>query len=557
MRWTQKYINFLLDGSEYYDFELATEGIAMYGSSPYDDDAVIDINVCSGFTSTIRWSGATMETFTLDFITTTGLDNYFVDVPNAYSGGTIDRSIVANYTDDEYFTFHPVSGWSTNISYEILPISNCAVKLNGGFYQGFFKLSDYPYEMMPTRMRKGWTVDMIVGYPDGKSGTGTTLNDLFSGNGGFIFYLGTRGEDKYWNGFTTGATGEEAVLFNWSGLTVTDPRYLQYYEFVPTSSGHTPSLDPLHPSYNEGNVYGGYTLGYSYGAGTQTGEGEPLNFSPLYTHGDEFVTVRVINGAISGGTSGKTTYESYSYKGYYHYTNHLPYAERYFDDNTVPLYVKYPWKSITDNAFGIRIRPDGHIGYRVLRMGNVCQTGTTTNIDGAITGTTTPIYQLVESYSASPIYTAGGNGSINITVVFERYIELNDCELIYNDYRKGTLTIYVNARPVFREENFEEIMPHALDRQKELQNGVPFNISWGGGTQGLLESVTFGGIDAPDRNLMLQNYFAGTFTGSLQTFKMYIRPLHVPQIIHNFELRKAQYNMLGDFGGRYIFITRA
>jgi len=556
MRWTQKYINFLLDGSEYYDFELATEGTAMYGISLYDDDAVIDINVCSGFTSTIRWSGATMEAFTLDFITTTGLDNYFVDIPNAYSGGTIDTRIAANYTDDEYFEFHPVSGWSTNISYEILPISNCAVKLNGGFYQGFFKLYEYPYEMMPSRMRKGWTVDMIVGYPDGKSGTGTTLNDLFANNGGFIFYLGTRGEDKYWNGFTTGATGEETILFNWSGLTVTDPRYLQYYQFAPTSAGKTPSLDPLNPSFNDGNVYGGYTLGYSYGLGT-TSEGEPLNYSPLFTQGDEFVTVRIINGGVSGGTSGKTTYESYDYKGYYHYTNHLPYAERYFDDNTIPLYVKYPWKSITDNAFGIRIRPDGHIGYRVLRIGNVCQTGTTTNIDGSITGTTTPIYQLEESYSASPIYTAGDNGSINITIVFERYIELNDCELIYNDYRKGTLTIYVNARPVFREENFEEIIPHALDRQKELQNGVPFNISWGGGTQGLLESVTFGGIDAPDRNLLLQNFFAGSFTGSLQTFKMYIRPLHVPQIIHNFELRKAQYNMLGDFGGRYIFITRA
>jgi hypothetical protein len=557
MRWTQKYINFLLDGSEYYDFELATEGTAMYGYSTYDDDAVIDINVCSGFTSTIRWSGATMEAFTLDFITTTGLDNYFVDTPNAYSGGTIDTSISAVYTDDEYFEFHPVSGWSTNISYEIIPISNCAVKLNGGFYQGFFKLYEYPYEMMPSRMRKGWTVDMIVGYPDGKSGTGTTLNDLFSNNGGFIFYLGTRGEDKYWNGFTTGATGEETVLFNWSGLTITDPRYLQYYQYAPTSVGQTPSLDPLHPSYSDSNVYGGYTLGYSYGAGTETGEGEPLNFSPLYTQGDEFVTVRIINGEVSGGTSGKTTYESYDYKGYYHYTNHLPYAERYFDDNTIPLYVKYPWKSITDNAFGIRIRPDGHIGYRVLRIGNVCQTGTTTNIDGAITGTTTPIYQMEEAYSSSPIYTAANNGSINITIVFERYIELNDCELIYNDYRKGTLTIYVNARPVFREENFEEIIPHALDRQKELQNGVPFNISWGGGTQGLLESVTFGGIDAPDRNLLLQNFFAGSFTGSLQTFKMYIRPLHVPQIIHNFELRKAQYNMLGDFGGRYIFITRA
>lgn len=151
---------------------------------------------------------------------------------------------------------------------------------------------------------------------------------------------------------------------------------------------------------------------------------------------------------------------------------------------------------------------------------------------------------------------ANDTGHTNITIVFERYIELNECELIYSKYRKGTLTIYVNARPVFRQRNFEEIIPHELDRQKELQNGVPFNISWGGGTQGLIESVTFGGIDAADRGLMLEKTFAGTWTGSLHSFKMYIRPLYVPQIIHNFELRKNQYGMQGDFGGRYLFITK-
>jgi hypothetical protein len=587
MRWTQKYINFLLDSSEYYDFELATEATAMYGRWLFDDDAVIDVNICSGLTSTIRWSGATMSAFDLNYITTTGLDNYFVDFPNAYSGGTIDTSIIAHYTDNEYFRFHPVSGWSTNISYEIIPQTACLNKLNGGFYQGFFKLHQYPYEMMPSRMRKGWTVDMIVKYPDGKTGTGTTLNDLFPNNEGFIFYFGTRGEDKYWNGFTTGATGEESVLFNWSGLTITDERYQQFfypttnagmagvdiyyyrpsetagisdylyyhtsnrgYGMIPSASD-SPSLDPLNPSVNDGNVYGGFKIGYAYGGGTSmtmTSDAASLGYSPLFTQGDDFVT--------TGSTSGHTTYESYSYIGYYHYTNHKPYAGRYFNENTVPLFVKYPFKSITDNAFGIRIRPDGHIGYRVLRMGNICQTGTTTNVTNGISGTTTPTYQVEEAYSPSTIWKANNNGYVNITVVFERYIELNECKVIYNNYRKGTLTIYVNARPVFRQENFEEIIPHALDRQKELQNGVPFNISWGGGTQGLLESVTFGGIDAADRNLMLQRLFAGTWTGSVHSFKMYIRPLYVPQIIHNFEVRKNQYSMQGDFGGRYIFITK-
>jgi hypothetical protein len=625
MRYNQKYVNFLLDGSEYYDFELATESTSMYGASSYDDDAVIDINLCSGLTSSIRWTGATIDTFNLEYITTTGLDNYFVSVPHAYSGGTINTGITVSFTDNDYFTLYPVSGWSTNLSYQIIPASGCTAKLNGGFYQGFFKLFHYPYQMMPSRMRKGWTVDMIVKYPSGKTGTGTTLNDVFPNNAGFIFYMGTRGEDKYWNGFTTGTPSETSVLFNWSGLTITDPRYMKFY--YPTSSageggvgiyyynpsmtagvsdflqyeeykdqgigyGEDPppddylfyqargdsygqypgwdigyaygggsvqsaSLDPLYPDVNLGNVYGGFAYGFAYGDGTETQVYQStLGYSPLFTHGDEFITGVTSGGTITGYTTGRTTYESLSYSGYYHYTNHRPYAGRFFNENNIPLYVKYPWKNITDNAFGIRIRPDGHIGYRVLRIGNICQTGLTITMANGITGTTTPTYKWEEAYSPFPIWNAGNTGYVNITIVFERYIELNECEARYNQYRKGTLTIYVNARPVFVQDNFEEIIPHALDRQKELQNGVPFNISWGGGTQGLLESVTFGGIDAPDRNLMLQTLFAGTWMGTLHSFKMYIRPLLVPQVIHNFELRKAQYGMQGDFGGRYIFITR-
>lgn len=567
MKYNHRHVDFLLDGSEYYDFELATDDTQTFGDSLYDDGLVINVNICSGLTSTVRWTGATVGNFELDYITTTGLDNYFVDVPNAYSGGTIDTSIVAVFTTGDTFEFFPVSGWSTTVSYEITSQGACLKKLNGGFYQGFFKLHEYPYEMMPARVHKGWTVDMIVKYPNVKTGTGTTLNDLYPQNGGFIFYMGTRAEDKYWNGFTT---GETAVLFNWSGLTITDPRYQIYYgqpvnfnnggvdmnHYNPYPSAgvgdylyyQTSNMGyGMFPYANQGNVYGGFTVGYAYGGGgTMTYIYPELSYSPLYTYGDEFVT--------SGGTS---------YEGYYHYYNHRPYVERYYSNNTQPLFPKYPWKNITDNAFGVRITDDGRIGYRVLRVGNICQTGTTMNYSNGetytFTGTTTPVYKLEEAYSTSPIFTAGNTGYINITIVFDRYIELNDCELIYDvaeKYRKGTLTIYVNARPVFQQENFVEIIPHALDRQKELQNAVPFNLSWGGGTQGLMESVTFGGIDTADRNLMLQQHFTGTWMGSLQTFKMYIKPLSVPQIIHNFLVRKPTYNMAGDFGGRYIFITK-
>ena len=40
-------------------------------------------------------------------------------------------------------------------------------------------------------------------------------------------------------------------------------------------------------------------------------------------------------------------------------------------------------------------------------------------------------------------------------------------------------------------ENFEEIIPRELNCEKEKQLGVPFNISWGGGSQGLHDHLIF------------------------------------------------------------------
>ena len=57
--------------------------------------------------------------------------------------------------------------------------------------------------------------------------------------------------------------------------------------------------------------------------------------------------------------------------------------------------------------------------------------------------------------------------------------------------RKGTLTIFVNGRPVLTDPDFEEIIPRRLNAEKQKQVGVPFNISWGGGTQGLIDNQTF------------------------------------------------------------------
>ena len=70
-------------------------------------------------------------------------------------------------------------------------------------------------------------------------------------------------------------------------------------------------------------------------------------------------------------------------------------------------------------------------------------------------------------------------------------VNLNERWIIEKSNRLGSLKIYVNGKLFYVINGFEEIIPRGLNAEKEKQLGVPFNISWGGGTQGLRESLTF------------------------------------------------------------------
>jgi hypothetical protein len=61
---------------------------------------------------------------------------------------------------------HKFSGVPMYTAYEMVSKYNDQVgryvELYGGFYQGFYKLFGYDYEILPERMKKGWTVEMIL-----------------------------------------------------------------------------------------------------------------------------------------------------------------------------------------------------------------------------------------------------------------------------------------------------------------------------------------------------------------------------------------------------------
>jgi hypothetical protein len=159
-------------------------------------------------------------------------------------------------------------------------------------------------------------------------------------------------------------------------------------------------------------------------------------------------------------------------------------------------------------------------------------------------------------------YTTEGNESAAKKVTL---VNLNEQWLLEKKYRKGRLKIYVNGRLIHTVNDVEEIIPRALNTDKEKQVGVPFNISWGGGTQGLRENLTFSSttgttyIQDPEclpnndlsgttlsgisTNILLEQNFGGTFEGGISQFRMYVTPLSAPEVKHNFDLLKDNFSM--------------
>ena len=100
--------------------------------------------------------------------------------------------------------------------------------------------------------------------------------------------------------------------------------------------------------------------------------------------------------------------------------------------------------------------------------------------------------------------------------------------------RKGRLNFYVNGFLKYSIENFDEFLFKDLFEYREKQEGVPFNYSLGGGSQGLLETNTIGGPDPLDENLIIQENFAGTFLGDISKFRLYECCLDITTIRYRF-----------------------
>jgi len=581
-----------VSNSDYWDFYLATDETSGGCDSLLSGSCFVvwyDFNnpdtFLSGNTnslhSLVSWTGATNSGYTLNTIGLTGIDNGLITFDKA-SGDTTNQALLSALTNstlviqsgDTGLMMNAVTGTTSGLTYDIIVSSGVTegqyMDFRGGFYQGFYKLDGYSYQVLPTRVNHSWSAEFWL-KPKDITTTGTTLNDLYPNNKGFFFYMGTRAENKFWNQFygaDTGCTSACTATACTSGETVSEwctiPKENDVYII-----GEDGFEVPLSGEKIDFEMITNNFLIYGRGSGKTnmvrvTGQTDSILIVTDETQHDS-TNSNCACSRCSGPMDGLASKRVCDYDG----NGILVARTRKVVTNSTNPFLIYgrsngkgrccgpsdgygretvnsfsgftsPYVGgdsdynfdIIDNALGFRITDDGRIGYRLLKVTGECQTvsGKTTYVSGVT---------IEEKYS-EPNMVAIDDWSY-VVIKFVTGFK-TDCELETASRRKGKLMFYVNAKLKFVVNEFDEFIARRLDEYKDKQVGVPFNFSLGGGSQGLIESQTFDGLDQEDRNLPIQENFAGSFVGSISQFKFNICELKYCNIVENYVAGIATYD---------------
>ena len=554
-----------------FDFNSSGTTKCQTNSCTFDDDTIVSENYWNPTHTDPNFCPIVTE---LCDVGLTGIDNGLV---KNMSGETIEITTGLYETESDKFSrykydrrmkMHPITGFTTSenrlwndnsYSYDMYyttdgnPVGYFA-RLNGGFFQGFYKLPGYDYQVFPQRVSLGWTAEFMLRYR-WTGDTSVGLNARYPDNKGTFFYMGARAENKFYHyadGEPKQDTGYTRVT---SGLTCmhtcgcastanTSSECLQVYQPSGGTITHCTCGCPCdcesHAKYPEKDpLYDGVSNALSLRLSGDTG-------SPRLC----VKTYRITGGCEHSGTcltgltyhTGTSVTEWCSTRGI-------------FDDCSGTTYPNVEhWVQI-DAVFQRREWLDTCDLYEKGGLGLLVKDEYFATIENrSVTLVEPPI-------THDPGYIPPSTEVVTFTDMWTEE----------QKYRLGTLKFYVNGKLFLVAENFEEIIPRLLNVEKEKQIGVAYNISVGGGTQGLHDNLTFSagcpaelsGITYQQDPECLTNYdlehteysglttqirleeiFGGSMIGDVSAFRMYTEPLNASQIRHNFKLLKNRYNLL-------------
>ena len=585
-----------LSNDQYWDFYLASDDNSSIGNSGLTsgDCFVVwyDFNEISSYqnleissttlNSIVSWSGGTNSGYTFNTIGLTGIDNGLVkfekdilDVSNEALLSALTGTTLIIQSGTTKLILNQVTGFTGDYIYPINHMTGDTgdyKQFCGGFYQGYYKIDGSTYEVLPDLTNRSWAAEFWL-KPEGNcSGyTGTTLNDAYPNNKGIFFYLGTRAENKFWNQFygvntgctsactisdsaCTGTVSTFCTVIKESDVSIlNDNGYLtslippqNYFENISNPFliyGRAVDTSPNILTGNTGTLFYSGSTSYlqdenccnvnsSDGLGTKTVctyDGNGIVIAKTKEIKNDYTNPFLIYGRGYGVLTGCSCSQCCgSGDGYGNQTvcsysgNSIPY------DN-----VNYNL-DIIDNALGFRIKDDGSIGYRLMTVSGECDT----NEYGLRTYTSGVTIE--ENYSVSGVVPS----NVWSYIVIRFVSNFNDnCSGKKYKHRTGKLMFYVNSKLKYVVNDFPEFIAKRLDENYLKQIGVPFNISLGGGSQGLIDSHTFDGLDIADRGLPIEQNFAGSFIGGISQFKFNICDLNYSNIKFNYDNDIFRYNV--------------
>jgi hypothetical protein len=555
-----------------FDFNNSATTICQTNSCSFDNDVIVSENYWNPIDVDPDFCAVTTE---LCDVGLTGIDN---GLTKKMSGETIEittglytssADTYSRYKYDRRMKMHPITGFTTSenrlwnddsYTYDLSYQTNgdavgYFARLNGGFFQGFYKIPGYDYQVFPQRVSLGWTAEFLLKY----RWTGNTdvgLNKRYPNNKGTFFYMGARAENKFYHypdGSPKQDTGYTRVT---SGLTC-----------MHTCECEQTGKTAEHSCINVYQLSGGTSTNCSCGC--------PCNCVVTAKYPETDPLYDGVSNALSLRLSGDTGNPKLCVKTY-RITGHCEHSGTCLTGLTYQTGVTVTEWCSTRGIF------------------DVCSATTYSNVEHWVQ--IDAVFQRNEWLDTCDLYEKGGLGLIVDTIytatpannsvsliepplthekdydpATTEVVKFNDLWMEEEKYRLGTLKFYVNGKLFMVAEDFEEIIPRLLNTPKEKQIGVSYNISVGGGTQGLHDNLTFSG-GCPETvddivyqqdpecltdydlehtiytglttHIKLEEIFGGSMIGDISAFRMYLEPLNASQIKHNYRILKDRYNLL-------------
>ena len=632
---------------EYFDFMIyrgETVGINYnVNENLIADFSELDINDGILYSS-IRWKHAINNGVLLEDIGFTGIDNGLIhfekdkisnyDFLKILTGSTYE----INSGETRLF-LTPITGNTQNFAYPMFLEEEDGKKyisFKGGFYQGFYKLFGFDYQVLPNGPDFEWNMAFVLRPRDYEVDV-DTVNHIHPENKGIFFYIGTRAENKFVNFYKTDSAVTETMRIpsinndgyldpstcDPSGVTYTIENHvvnppMDYTidivekkvnrDYFPPEYFDKDSTQPCNchpdkpkkpkkktvypkdgcecnvhsiPEYNW-HVSDLYTFKYDEGSmNCCRGKCKPDPCKPQpipncdcdfnYFADNYFKDLECNKGkkymsdeylkkdaTIDENQIKDSFGHLFTKKGYYEITtdnkflmfdrtplgltvqdwvegtkvtltgrndwgniNYFPIMNRtatgytvkdiykYQEDNSIPYNI---YKDIKNNAFALRITDEGAIGYKYAVLD--CDADNDQH------------YTVKEEYSKDGIVKFDEWNNIlvkavilNPTIVYRKDGTL--CPDPNKGKRRMKLFFFVNGNLVFISKELSEFNFKELDDVNLKQEAVPYSISLGGGTQGLLESILPDYYKLSEYVFPIEKDFCGTFLGDIKSFKIY------------------------------------